>query len=84
MTLSDIVLNVVEGTSVTSFLRNHRDWLMHLLAVSTFGKINLDSKNRSLAFLQYVIYILCENTHAQSAVEKKKFCLKNTPSVQRP
>lgn len=57
---------------MTYFLHNHRDWLMHLLAVSMFGKIDLDSKNRSLAFLQHVIHVLCENTHAQSAAEKKK------------
>ncbi len=43
---------------------NHRD----LFAVRMFGKIDLDLKNKRVAFSQRDIHILCENTHAQSAV----------------
>ncbi len=53
-------------TDVMSTPHNHRDWLMHLLTVKMFEKIDRDLKNKKLAFLQCDIHILCENTHAQS------------------
>ncbi len=39
---------------------NHRDWLKHLFAVRMFGKINLDPKNKTVAFSQRDICVLCE------------------------
>ncbi len=41
-----------------------------------FGKIVLDLKNERVAILQRDVHILCENTHAQLAVEKYFLCLK--------
>ncbi len=49
---------------------NHHEWLMHLFTVRKFRKINRDPKNKRVALSQRDFRILCENTHAQSAVLK--------------
>ncbi len=72
MNLSSIVVDVV-GYGEASALHNHRDWMMCLFAVQKFGKIVLDPKNERFSFLRHDIYNPCENTHDQSAVQKKNF-----------
>ncbi len=69
MSLSAIVVYVVVvgyGRDVHS--HNHRDWLMRLFTVRMFGKIDPDLKNSRVD-----TPVLCENTHAQSAVRKIVF-----------
>lgn len=55
-------------TNVTDVPHNYCDWMMHLITVQKFKKTNPSPQNKSVAFSQHNIRILCENTHAQSEV----------------
>ncbi len=59
---------------MTSDPHKHRDWLMDLLTVRMFGRIDLNPKNKRFALSQHDIHILCENTHAHSAVQQIFSC----------
>lgn len=55
---------------MTDVPHNYCDCMMHLITVQKFRKVNLIPQNKSVAFSQHDIRILCENTHAQSEVQK--------------
>ncbi len=61
---------VVVGYGCDVRSHNHHDWQICLFTVRMFGKIDPNPKSKKFAFSQHDICILCENTRAQSTVQK--------------
>ncbi len=75
MSLSATVVYVVVGYGCDVRSHNHHDWYICLFTVRMFRKIDPNPKSKKFAFSQRDICILCENTHAQSTVQKIFLCV---------